>query len=37
MDPSHEEYLERIEWLGEGFDPEDFDSDRVNHQSVRMR
>ena len=34
-DPGHEEHMERIEWLGEGFDPEDFDSDRVNHQLVR--
>ena len=36
-DPSHEEYLGRLEWLGEGFDPEVFDLDQANSRPVRMR
>jgi hypothetical protein len=28
--PKHEEYREMIEWLGEGFDPEEFDIDTIN-------
>jgi len=29
-DPSHPEYEERMEWVGEGFEPEIFDIDEVN-------
>ncbi|HEW91988.1 MAG TPA: plasmid pRiA4b ORF-3 family protein [Thermotogaceae bacterium] len=29
-DPDHEEYESYIEWLGEKFDPEDFNKDEVN-------
>ena len=29
-DPGHPEYLDRMEWLGEGFDLDAFDADRVN-------
>ena len=36
-DPSHEEYADRLEWLGEGFDPEVFDRDQVNRRLARMR
>jgi len=36
-DPSHEECLERMELLGEGFDPEAFDLDQVNHRLARLR
>jgi hypothetical protein len=28
--PDHEEYEEMIEWLGDNFDPEEFDIDKVN-------
>jgi hypothetical protein len=28
--PDHEEYLDRIEWLGGEFDPEAFDADGIN-------
>ena len=36
-DPNHEEYLDRLEWVGEGFDPEAFDLDQVNNRLPRMR
>ena len=38
-DPGHPEYLDRMEWLGEGFDPDAFDADRVNRTlgSSRLR
>lgn len=29
-DSNHEEHEERLEWLGDDFDPEDFDIDEVN-------
>ncbi len=29
-DSGHPEHLDRMEWLGEGFDPDAFDADRVN-------
>ncbi|MFQ6029667.1 MAG: plasmid pRiA4b ORF-3 family protein [Dehalococcoidia bacterium] len=35
--PAHEEYLDRLEWLGEGFDPEHFDIEQVNLRLARMR
>ena len=31
-DPSHPEYEERIEWLGESFNPDIFDMDEVNQR-----
>ena len=37
QDPSHEEYLDRLEWLGEGLDPEAFNLDLVNQRLARMR
>lgn len=36
-DPEHEEYEERIEWLGDGFDPESFDANEVNGALIGMR
>jgi len=36
-DPNHEEYEERMEWLGEEFDPESFDVERVNRVLNRIR
>ena len=30
QDPTHPEYEERMEWLGEDFDPETFDLDEIN-------
>jgi len=29
-DPKHEEYEDRVEWVGEDFEPEKFDIDRTN-------
>ena len=29
-DPAHPEYLERVEWVGEGFDPEEFAIEDAN-------
>jgi hypothetical protein len=36
-DPNHEEYEERMEWLGEEFDPEYFDMEQVNQALKRIR
>ena len=36
-DPEHEEYEERMEWLGEGFDPEAFNMERVNRSFELVR
>ena len=38
-DPEHPEYLDRMEWLGGGFDPDAFDAGRVNRMldGVRQR
>jgi hypothetical protein len=36
-DPLHEEYLEKIEWLGRDFDPEAFDVTLVNLRLARLR
>ncbi len=36
-DPNHPEYEERLEWLGEEFDPEAFDLDAVNQLLSKMR
>ena len=35
QDPDHEEYEEKMEWLGEEFDPEEFDLNRVNRMLRR--
>lgn len=37
FDPKHPEYDERREWLGEGFDPEQFDLDAVNRSLKRLK
>lgn len=34
-DPEHEDYEDYYEWLGEEFDPEEFDLDEVNDRSKR--
>ncbi|MBW4428322.1 MAG: plasmid pRiA4b ORF-3 family protein [Nostoc desertorum CM1-VF14] len=31
-DPSHPEYEERMEWVGESFNPDIFDIDEVNQR-----
>jgi hypothetical protein len=36
QDPSDPEHAERVEWLGEGFDPERFDLDEVNGSLRRL-
>ena len=37
-DPGHPEYAESLEWLGEGFDPEEFDIHNANSAlAVRFR
>ena len=36
-DSGHEEHDEVCEWLGEGFDPEAFDSDEVNKWLTKVR
>jgi hypothetical protein len=35
-DPTHPEYEERCEWLGEGFDAEDFDIEGINTNLARI-
>ena len=30
QDPKHEEHEEALEWVGDGFDPEEFDLEKVN-------
>jgi hypothetical protein len=35
--PKHEEYEERLEWLGGGFDPEEFDIDAVNADLRKLK
>ena len=37
LDPKHPEYVDKREWLGEGFNPEEFDLDRVNRQLGRLK
>ncbi len=37
QDPKHPEHEDFREWLGEGFDPEAFDLDRVNRQLRKIR
>lgn len=36
-EPTHEEYEERMEWLGGHFDPEAFDLQRINEKLKRIR
>ena len=36
-DPDHPEHLDRVEWLGEGFDPDAFDADRVDRMLAGFR
>lgn len=35
--PSHHQYEEMMEWLGDDFDPEEFDIDGVNRSLARFR
>ena len=35
--PKHEEYAERLEWLGGGYDPEAFDIDTVNADLQKLK
>ena len=37
QDPRHEEHEEALEWLGDGFDPEEFDLERVNDELRYLR
>lgn len=36
-DPAHEQHEELMEWIGGGFDPEQFSSAEVNHRLQRMQ
>ncbi len=36
-DPEHEEYEERMEWLGEEFNPEAFNTEEVNQALESLR
>ena len=36
-DPTHEEHAERLEWLGDAFDPERFDLAAANRSLARVR
>ena len=36
-DPTHEEHAERLEWLGDAFDPERFDLAVANRSLTRVR
>lgn len=35
--PEHEDHEERLEWLGDGFDPEAFSVDEVNQRLARLQ
>ncbi len=35
-DPNRPDHAERLEWLGDGFDPEAFDVEQVNRQLARL-
>jgi hypothetical protein len=36
-DPAHEEYEERLEWLGGEFDPEKFNPDSTKFDNPELR
>jgi hypothetical protein len=36
-DPDHPEHVEMMEWLGGGFDPEDFDMEAVNKSLLKLK
>jgi hypothetical protein len=36
-DPEHDEHEDLLEWLGEGFDPEAFSVDEVNHRLMPLQ
>ena len=36
-DPAHEEYAERMEWVGDNFDPENFNPDSVKFDDPKQR
>ena len=36
-DPAHEDYEERLEWLGEPIDPEAFDLEQVNRELAELK
>ncbi|MCJ7702903.1 MAG: plasmid pRiA4b ORF-3 family protein [Anaerolineales bacterium] len=36
-DPAHDEYDSYIEWLGDGFDPEEFDIEEINQVLQRIK
>ena len=36
-DPNHQEYEDRVEWLGGGFDPEAFDIKSINKKLSKIR
>ncbi|MBN1910542.1 MAG: SEC-C domain-containing protein [Pirellulales bacterium] len=36
-DPDHEEHEEQLEWLGDDFDPEEFDVEQINERFSRLR
>lgn len=36
-DPQHPEHEDRLEWLGDDFDPEEFDLEAVNQELRRLR
>ena len=37
FDPKHPEYESRRDWLGEGFDPEQFNVEIVNRRLKRLK
>ena len=37
QDPKHEEHEEALEWVGDGFDPEEFDLEKVNEELRYLR
>ena len=36
-DPKHPEHEDQLEWLGEGFDPEEFDPEKINARLRALR
>ncbi|MEW6107192.1 MAG: hypothetical protein AB1563_12685 [Bacillota bacterium] len=37
QDPDHPEYEDSVEWLGESYDPEQFDPDLINERLRHLR